>query len=425
MIAKQVANQYDVVVVGAGPAGCTAAALIAEQGHSTLLVERDKLPRFHVGESLMPETYHTLTRLGVWDKLKEGGYVKKNGVQFVNHQDKESRPFFFAEFDDHERANTFHVERRVFDQLLFENAMDKGAQCLDSTRVTDISAEGKSPHTLTLQLADKSEQKVVAKVVVDATGQSAMIANRLGLVQIDPELKKAAIWGYFEDAERNGPLGPDVTCILHTDTKDAWFWYIPIGNGTVSVGVVSDNERLLKGRGKPEEIFAEERDKCPGLQRRLENAKQVGDFRVAKEFSYSTKEHAGDGWVLIGDAYGFIDPIYSSGVFLALKSGEMAADAIHAALEANDVSAEKLGTWFEEYDAGAVWIRKLVHAFYTHEFSFGEFMKEFPQHGRNLTDLLVGKVYDGEPGRIFDDMDPWIKKLMSMDKESESMSSSS
>ena len=132
---------------------------------------------------------------------------------------------------------------------------------------------------------------------------------------------------------------------------------------------------------------------------------------MAKDFTYTTTEHAGDGWVLVGDAYGFIDPVYSTGVFLALKSGEMASDAICDGLRRNDLSAEQLGAWTYEFDAGVHWMRKLVHTFYNKQFSFGGFMKEYPQYGGNLTDLLIGRVFDGDPGAMFDDLDPWIAQL--------------
>ena len=136
----------------------------------------------------------------------------------------------------------------------------------------------------------------------------------------------------------------------------------------------------------------------------------VGDLRIAKEFSYTTKQHAGDNWVLVGDAFGFIDPVYSSGVFLALKSGEMAADAVVEGLKKNDLSAAQLGSWTEEFKTGMVWIRKLVHAFYTEEFSFGQFMKKHPQHAGNLTNLLIGRIFEEGVGEIFDDMTPAIEE---------------
>ena len=247
-------------------------------------------------------------------------------------------------------------------------------------------------------------------MIIDASGQSTLIANRLGLKEYYPELKKAAIWGYFDGAIRAGGDNPEVTCILHTESKDAWFWYIPLGDGTVSVGLVGDNDFLLKRGGSPQKTFDEEMKKCPGIRRRLIDAKLVGKLNVAKEFSYSTKEQAGNGWVLVGDAGGFLDPIYSSGVFLALKSGMMAGEAVAEGLHSGDVSAKQLGKWTREYDGGVKWIRKLVNAFYTKEFSFGSFMKAHPEHGQNVTNLLIGRVFEGSPGKIFDDLDPWIEK---------------
>ena len=403
-------NFYDCVVVGAGPAGCTTASLVAERGFRTLLIERDALPRFHVGESLMPETFWTFKRLGIVDELRRIGFVRKNGVQFVNHNDKESAPFFFDEHDARDSSVTWHVERKDFDQLLYQTAEKRGANCQDQTRVTDIQLKDNPPHNVTMVDASGKTQTVSARVIVDATGQQSFLANRLGVKQINPDLKKAAIWTYYKGANRNGGQTPEVTCILQSEDKDSWFWYIPLMNDIVSVGCVGDNEYLLKGRGKPEQTFEEELDKCPGARRRIAGSERCDRHHVAKEFSYTTSEHAGDGWVMVGDAYGFIDPIYSSGVFLALKSGEMAADAICDGLRRNDVSAEQLSHWTYQFDAGVNSMRRLVHAFYTKEFSFGGFMKEHPQHQGNLTDLLIGRVFDGEPDKIFEDMDPWIER---------------
>lgn len=403
-------NEYDCLVIGAGPAGGAAAALIAEAGNSTLLVEREKMPRFHVGESLMPEVYWTLDRLGVVDQVRaKGTFTTKNGVQFVTSDGKESRPFFFQEHDDRESSLTWHVQRADFDKILFDNAAEKGADCFDQTRVTKLILNDDGSHAAELKTSTGESKTVNAKVIVDATGQQSMIANKLRLKETDPELKKAAIWGYFKNAARN-PVGePEVTCILHTKDKNSWFWYIPLSDGGVSVGLVSNNDFLLKGRSTPSKTFYEEVENCIGIQRRLKSANLDGDIHVAKEFSYTTRQHAGDGWVLVGDAFSFIDPVYSSGVFLALKSGELAADAINEGLKIGDLSEKQLGCWTEDYEKGIVLFRKLVAAFYTNEFSFGEFMKQYPHYKSDLTDLLIGRVYGQQnPGKIFDDMDPWI-----------------
>ena len=404
-----IANRsYDCLVIGAGPGGASAAAIVAEQGHSTLLLERDKMPRFHVGESLMPEAYWIFERLGILPEMGRMGFTRKNGVQFVSGSGKESKPFIFAEHDDRPCNESWHVERSKFDQVLYETAFNRGATCSDETRVLDIDIRKKSPHRVTIQTAGGKEQDITAKVIIDASGQSTMLAERMKLKEYDPDLKKAAIWGYFDGAVRAGGGNPEVTCILHTESKDAWFWFIPLGNGTVSVGLVGDNDFLLKRGGSPKKTFETEMQNCPGIKRRLLDATLKGKFNVAKEFSYTVKEQAGAGWVMVGDAGGFIDPIYSSGVFLALKSGVMAGEAVAEGLYSGDVSAKQLGKWTREYNNGVSLIKKLVTAFYTKEFSFGSFMKAYPHHGQNVTNLLIGRVFEGNPGKIFKDMDPWI-----------------
>ena len=403
---SHIQSHYDCVVLGGGPAGSTAAALVAEAGFSTLLVEREKMPRFHVGESLMPECYWTLERLGVLDQMKRSDFVKKYSVQFVTGDGKESQPFFFEKHDPRECSQTWQVERANFDQLLFDNAAAKGAECWDETRAAELTIreDGKNRVTLQTPVGDKID--VDATVIVDGTGQSSLIANKLGIRQTIPELRKAAIWTYFKGAEREPGQHGGATVILHTKSKEAWFWYIPLSNDITSVGLVGDAEYILKSRPTPGDAYCEELENCPSVARRIANAEMVEDFRVAKEFSYVTTRHAGPGWVLVGDAFGFLDPIYSSGVFFALKTGEMAADCVIEGLRSGDVSEQQLGKWTTEFKEGATWIRKLVDTYYSNEFSFGKFMKQHPNHRGNLTDLLIGRVFYPGAGDIFKDLDP-------------------
>jgi flavin-dependent dehydrogenase len=358
----------------------------------------------------MPETYDTLTRLGVWDQLQRGQFVKKYSVPFVASSGRESQPFFFKDHDPGERSQTFQVERADFDKLLFDNAASKGADCRDQTRALAPVFDGERVVGLRLQMADGERREVGCRVLVDATGQQTFLASRLGLRVDNPKLRKAAIWTYYRGAERPPGEHGGGTVILHTRDKAAWFWYIPLSNDVTSVGVVGDNDYLLKGRGTPEDVYREELAKCEAVERRLAGAERVDRHRVAKEFSYTTSQHAGDGWVLVGDAWGFIDPVYSSGVYFALKTGEMAADSVVDALRSDDTSAEQLGRWTDEFAAGAQWVRKLVEKFYDTDFSIGRFMKSYPQHRGNLTDLLIGRVFYDGAGRIFDDMDPWLEQ---------------
>jgi flavin-dependent dehydrogenase len=410
-----IADQYDVVVMGAGPAGSTVATLIAKEGYRVLLVERDRFPRRHVGESLMPDSYFVFERLGMLDKMKKSGYAQKVGVQFVNHAGRESAPFLFRWNDPRECSETWHVPRGEFDQMLFEHAAENGADCYQQVRVVDVLMEGDQAIGVRLQFDDDNGQtqtrEVRAKIVVDATGQSAILSNKLGLRRVNPALKKAAIWGHFRGAKRDTSDGGVYTIVLWTNDRRCWFWYIPQADDVVSVGVVGDNDYLVKRGGTPKEAFFQEVAKCPAMQQRLEGSEQVDELVVAKEFSYVTDRSAGEGWLLVGDAWGFIDPVYSSGVFFALKSGQMASDCILEALKTGNLSGELLGRWVPEFAEKTNFIRKLVLSFYSGGFRVGKFVKEFPHHRAELTNLLIGRVFDGQCGPIFKDLDPFLDRM--------------
>ena len=402
-------EQFDCIVVGGGPAGSTAATLVAKAGFSTLLLERDAMPRPHVGESLMPESYWVFERLGVLDWLKQSRFAKKVGVQFVSNSGRESAPFFFRQHDPRECSETWHVDRAEFDQMMFENAATHGATCRDNTRVMDVRFEGNRATGVVIDVGGE-RTSIAARVIIDATGQQTLLAGKLGLKEVNPDLKKASIWRHYRGADREVGGGGVKTIILHTNDKQAWFWYIPQANDLVSVGVVGDHSYLLKGRGAPEDVFQQELAKCEGVQQRIAVAEACDDLQVVKEFSYMTRQAAGDGWVLIGDAWGFIDPVYSSGVFFALKSAELAADAVVDGLKTNDTSAGAIGGWADDFKEATTRVRKLVHAFYSGEFRVGKFIAEHPQHSGRLTDLLIGRIFKPEVAEIFDDLEPWLAR---------------
>ena len=404
-------SNYDCVVIGGGPAGATAAAIVAQGGYDTLLVEREAMPRFHVGESLMPETYWPLQRLGLNERVKTAGWQVKKSVQFVTHNGTESTPFFFRDHDSRPCSETWQVERSEFDKMLFDRAGELGADCFDRTRLTDIYFDDSMRATgVSVRDVGGNVHRIDCRVVIDGTGQQSFIANKLGLKKVNPDLRKAAIWTYFRDAVRGDGDHAGATIILNTESKESWFWFIPLSRGITSIGCVADNDYLLKGRGKPEDVFYDELSRCPGLKPRLKNARALGDIRTAKEFSYMTTQHSGDGWVMVGDALGFIDPVYSSGVYFALEMGIRAGDAVVDGFKKNDLSGTQLGCWTEEFLEGAKWVRKLVHAFYTKEFSIGRFMKEHPEHHGRVTDLLIGRIFDESAEKLFMDMDRSIAK---------------
>ncbi len=410
MNSTELKSHYDCVVIGGGPAGCSAAAIVAESGHSTLLIEREPMPRFHVGESLMPETYWPLERLGMNSRIQKAGFQSKKSVQFVTHKGTESEPFFFSSHDPRQCSTTWQVERSEFDKMLFDRAAELGAECLDRTRLMDVRFDetGKVTGVL-LRDHEGTHHSIETNVVIDGTGQHSFLANKLGLKEINPDLKKVAIWTYYRDTMRGDGDNQGATIILNTESKDSWFWFIPLSRGITSIGCVGDTDYMLKGRGKPEDVFFEELERCPGLKPRLEKATRLGEIRTIKEFSYMTKQHAGEGWVLVGDALGFIDPVYSSGVYFALEMGVRAGDAVVEGFKKNDLTGAQLGSWTEDFLEGVSWVRKLVHAFYTKEFSIGRFMKEHPEHRGRVTDLLIGRVFSESAEQLFSDMEHSIK----------------
>lgn len=398
-------SDYDVVVIGAGPAGATVSSLLAEYGHSVITFERGTIPRFHVGESLIPETYWPLKRLGLIENLKASSFPKKFSVQFVSDGWKESAPFYFDMHNDHESSQTWQVERADFDKMLVENAREKGAEVCVQAQVLEVQFEDERAVGVKVKLSDAAgnveTREVRSKVVIDCSGTSAFLSTRLKLRASDPLLRKGTVWTYFKGAKRDAGKDEGATLIMQTEGKKTWFWYIPLRDDIVSIGCTGSMSYMFPKGSTPESTYQRELERCPALQKRLENAEQCMEYFSTKDYSYTSSQAAGDGWVLCGDAFGFIDPVYSSGVYLALKGGEFVADAVHEALLSGETTGQKLGKWKQEYTAGVENFRKLVYAFYTPGFSFGSFLRDYPQFKSNLVDILIGAVFKPEHDAMF------------------------
>jgi len=388
-------SNYDVIVMGGGPAGSSIASILAREGRSVILFEKEEFPRHHIGESLMTDTYWTFERMGILEKLKQSPFVRKYSVQFANSAGRESRPFYFFEANHHESAVTWQVTRAEFDKFLLEHAQEQGAVINQGTPVKRVLFDGDRAVGVEVTMRDGSVQRFDSKVIVDATGQQAILSNKFGWRVRDPKLKKAVLYSYFKGASREPDLNGGATLVLRTEPgSGGWFWYIPLENDITSIGIVADPDYLYKGRGKDfARILEEEIEKCESCRRRVAGATRVDKIYSILDYSYRSKQCAGDGFILIGDAYGFLDPIYSSGVLLALKMAELAADAIHDAFSNEDFSAARLGQFQSKLDRGIESMRKLVYAFYDEDFSFSKFLRKYPDQRVNIINLLIGNVF--------------------------------
>ena len=388
-------NTFDVIVMGGGPAGSSVAGMLSREGRKVILFEKEIFPRHHIGESLMTDTYWTFRRLGLLEKLKQSPFVRKYSVQFANPAGKESRPFYFFEAVHHESAVTWQVTRAQFDHLLINHAAEQGAVVHQGVLVKQVLFEGDRAVGVEVQMQDGTREKFFAKVVVDATGQMAMLSNKFRWRVRDPKLKKAVLYSYFKGAHREPDLNGGATLVLRTQAgSGGWFWYIPLENDITSVGIVADPEYLLKNRGQDlAKILNEEIEKCEPCRRRVAGGTRVDKIYSILDYSYRSKHNAGNGFIIIGDAYGFLDPIYSSGVLLALKMAELAADAIHDAFNHDDFSAARLGQYQTKLDRGIESMRKLVYAFYNDGFSFAGFLRKYPDERVHIINLLIGDVF--------------------------------
>jgi len=399
-------TNYEVIVMGGGPAGSTIASILAREGRKVVLFEKERFPRHHIGESLMTDTYFTFQRMGLLEKMKSSPFVQKYSVQFANPAGRESRPFYFFEANHHECAVTWQVTRAQFDLMLIEHAAEQGAKVYQETQIKRVLFDGERAYGVEARMKDGSIGEFHAPVVVDATGQSAMLSNKFGWRVRDPKLKKAVLYSYFKGAHREPDLNGGATLVLRTPLgSNGWFWYIPLENDITSVGVVADPEYLVKGRGQDlAKIFHEEIEKVESCRKRVAGATRVDKIYSILDYSYRSKCCAGDGFILIGDAYGFLDPIYSSGVLLALKMAELAADSIHEAFKTNDFSAAALGRYQAKLDNGIESMRKLVYAFYNEGFSFSQFLQKYPEQRKNIISLLMGDVFKEGVDNIYGPM---------------------
>jgi flavin-dependent dehydrogenase len=385
-------TDFDTIVIGAGPAGSSAAAILAEQGLRVLVLEREKFPRYHIGESLLPFTCHPLKRLGLHEQMRRSDFVKKYSVQFVSPSGKASQPFYFHTRYEPDVAQTWQVLRSEFDQMLMENARAKGARVVEGATVLELIQQEGRTTGVRAQDPEGRSLEFRAPMTLDCSGREAFAPTRLNWRVREPKLNKVAVWTYYRGARRDPGIDAGATTVAFVPEK-GWFWYIPQHRDMVSVGVVAEGKYLTRdGVRDPQAIFDREVGQNAWIQEHLAPGTQVGLYYLTTEFSFRSRYCAGDGLLLAGDAFGFLDPVFSSGVMLALKSGVLAADSIKAAFDAQDFSSERFCEYGRLMREGMENMRKLVYAFYDQDFSFRDLTDKYPDLAGDVTDCLSGDV---------------------------------
>lgn len=356
--------KYDVIVIGGGPSGSSVAARLVQRGRRVLLLEKEHFPRFHIGESLLPCSMPLLEELGAMPALQAHGFLPKYAAEFVTADGSLTQRYAFADGLIPGAPSAFEVDRAEFDHLLLKNAARLGVDVREGAAVTRFEI-GRDGAEVTARDDAGNETRFSAQLLIDATGQTSMLAGKLGLREMDLGLKNFAVFSHFEGAERHqGKREGDISVVL---VPGGWWWVIPLADGRTSVGQVGPAS-LLRGRKPDEAYFHEQIAATPYLAKRLGQATRVAPVRTISDYSYVSRKLAGDRFVLVGDAGAFIDPVFSTGVYLGMVGAFRAAEAVDAALSAGRYSRRE----FVDYEA---WVlkqvdtyKKFVKGFYKPEF---------------------------------------------------------
>jgi geranylgeranyl reductase family protein len=380
------AQMRDVVVIGGGPAGSTAATLLKQRGFDVLLLERERFPRFQIGESLLPYNNDLLDRLGVTPRLEEGEFHPKYGAEFVTSDGKISFTFRFDRNLPAEYHRTFQVRRSEFDLLLLRNAAEQGVEVREETSVASVQLD--DPKRAAVQLANG--ETIDARFVVDASGYGSIVGQKFGRKSEIEALKKVAFFAHYRNVPRDS--GRDAGNTIIVVLRDAWFWLIPVTADVMSVGLVVERDHFVKCGLQPEQILDRTICETPWMAERMHDAERVTQVYARKDFSYAMQKMVGPNFALVGDAAGFIDPIFSTGVFLAMKGADVAATAVEQRLRGGSM---RLLRKYERSINGALnRYFRFIENFYRREF-LEVFMQ--PQNKFGLLQAIVGVL----AGNIF------------------------
>lgn len=405
----------DVIIIGGGPAGATMGSYLSMAGIDNVIIEGANFPRPHVGESLVTSTTRVFQDIGFLPTMESTGFVRKYGACWHAPNGRE----FAIEFREFPQSGidqeySYHVERGQFDLMLLKHAESLGSKVYQGVRVQRVLFEGEQACGVRIAI-DGREVDLPCKIVVDASGRGTMIANQLRMKQKDPLFNQYAVGAWFKGVDRGMEPEADYIHIYFLPVERGWAWQIPLDDETTSVGVVAEREVFKHAKLDLESYFQYHVRTNPGLERAMASAMRVSNFNPEGDYSYSVDRYVGDGYILIGDAARFVDPIFSSGISIAMYSAQFASERIREAFARNDFSREVFEPYEEKLRKGvSVWY-EFIRLYYKLLPLFTHFIQS-DEHRLSVLQLLQGEVFDRDTVPVLDAMREYIESVEKMDK---------
>jgi len=383
----------DVIIIGGGPAGSAMGSFLSKAGISNILLEADNHPRPHVGESMVMSSVRVFDEIGFLSTLETEGFVRKYGASWHEIGGREAA-ITFSEFPQEgiRQPYTYHVDRSKLDLLMLKHAQRLGTQVYQGATVKEVLFDGDRARGVRVKFADQ-EMDLECRMLVDASGRQTVLGRQLKLKKNDPIFDQFAVHAWFEGVRRGEPETADYIHVYFLPVERGWAWQIPITDTITSIGIVAEKDVFRQFRGRPEDYFEHYVQSNKGLAQAMAGAVRLNDYKTEGDYSYSMNSFIGNGWVLIGDAARFVDPIFSSGVSIALYSAKYASEQIRQAFATGNFSEETFRPYEEKVRAGVgVWY-EFIRLYYKLLPLFTHFIRS-KTHRIEVLRLLQGEVYD-------------------------------